>query len=501
MYHIDLFVRRAGLVAAVAAGLALGAGTAAAQANATSCRATMASALGKFETSVQKAVSKCETGKVAGKVTASCDPFAGTPDANLVAGIAKAQTKFEEAVDEACTGVAVTSLGFAGCADPYGDGCDAEFTVTALRGVCAGGANVNKTCDADSDCPASTCTPTGPNLVTPASLTEIKNCLACNVQSNAGHLNALADSFAPAGADKALSKCQQAILKQATKLASGLSKGLGKCEPKTPNFGGSCPGGKDITKAIKTAAKVDASIAKSCAGLTPAAIGNPGACPATDGQGFATGNCADISLASLDDIADCVTCIATKSTTRLTAGNCGNSYVDFEVGETCDDGNQEDGDACPADCRVSQCTLDPAGTTTDIQVAFEAPDGVDVAALEIFVSYPEHAVIVPGTGDVSANVTNTPAGASVTVVDTNAGLSVVVTDGSLNPIPAGGLFDLTLENCVSQTAGEVALSKAPWEALAPVTAPKFSNFVCVVDSAVDTNLNPVEGVTCEVVKP
>lgn len=501
MYHIDVVLRRAALVASVTTALALAGGPAAAQINASSCRVAISTALTKLETSVQKAVSKCETGKIAGKVTASCDPFDGSPDAALVAGIAKVEGKFDATIDEACAGVDVSDLGFAGCADPYSNGCDAEFTTTALRGICAGGANVNKTCDADGDCPASTCTPTGPNLITPATLGEVQECLLCNVKANAGNLNALADSFNAAGGDKALGKCQQAILKQATKLASGLSKGLGKCEKTSPNLGGSCPGSKDIGKAIKTAAKVNASIAKSCAGITPATIGNPGACPATDGQGFATGNCADLTIATLDDISSCVTCIASKSSSRLTAGNCGNSTVDFEVGETCDDGNQEDGDACPADCRVAQCTLDPLGTTTGIQVAFEAPEGVDVAALEIFVSYPEHAVIVPGSGDVSGAVSNTPSNASVTVVDTNAGLSVVVTDGSLNPIPAGGLFDLTLENCVSQTAGEVALSTAPWEALAEVDGVKFSNFVCIVDSAVDTNLNPVEGVTCEVVKP
>lgn len=491
--------RTAALALAAAAGLAVASAPAAAQTNATTCRVALATNLAKLEASVQKAIGKCETGAIAGKVTASCDPFAVSPDAKTAAAITKAFAKFETKTNEACTGVDVADLGFAGCADPYGNGCDAEFSNTALRGTCS---NNGATCDANSDCTApATCVPAGPDLVTPASLAEVQNCLLCNAQANAGQLNVLADTFAPAGADKALVKCQQTILKQSAKLAAGLTKGIGKCEKTAPNFGGSCPGGKDLAKAAKTAAKLAAALDKNCVGLGTAAIGVPANCPATDGQGFATGSCATISLNTLDDVAECAVCIAARTQSRLAAGNCGNGYTDFEAGETCDDGNQEDGDSCPSDCRVAECTLDPLGTTTPIQVAFEAPEGVDVAALELFVTYPEHAVLVPGSGDISGAASNTAGGASVTVIDTDAGLSVVALDAALDPIPQGGLFDLTVQNCVSQTAGQAAISAAPWEALAEVKKPKFSNYVCVVLEAADTNLNPVEGVTCEVVKP
>lgn len=497
MYHIRNFHRKGWMT--VIAVVALGAASASAQTDATTCRVALGTNLAKLEASVQKAVGKCETGRIAGKVTASCDPFAMAPDTKLVESIDKAFGKFQEKTDEACAGVSVADLGFAGCADPYGNGCDAEFSNSALRGTCS---NNGRTCSSDAGCTSpATCVPAGPDLVTPASLAEVQNCLRCNAEANAGQLHALADTFAAAGADKALAKCQQTILKQSVKLAAGLTKGLGKCEKTSPNFGGSCPGGKDLAKAAKTAAKLAAALDKNCLGLTTAVIGVPASCPATDGQGFATGSCATISLTDLDAIAECATCIAARSSSRLTAGNCGNGYTDFEAGETCDDGNQEDGDSCPADCRVAACTLDPLGATTPLQVAFEAPDGVDVAALELFVTYPEHAVLVPGSGDISSAASNTPVDASVTVIDTDAGLSVIALDASLAPIPQGALFDLTVQNCVSQTPGQVAISAAPWEALAPVSEPKFSNYVCIVVEAADTNLNPVDGVTCEVVKP
>ncbi len=163
------------------------------------------------------------------------------------------------------------------------------------------------------------------------------------------------------------------------------------------------------------------------------------------------------------------------------ASVCGDGSVDFEMGETCDDGNTEDGDTCPADCRIEECTA--SGNSVFADVEFNAPDGVDVAALTLFVSYPDGTVRIPGSGNdanVVASLHNLPAGISLTPNDLEYAIRLVGFTPDLSPIAPGLFTTIELDTCVG------------------ATLPSRFDFACNVEDAADTSINPVSGATCEV---
>jgi len=171
---------------------------------------------------------------------------------------------------------------------------------------------------------------------------------------------------------------------------------------------------------------------------------------------------------------------ATRTPTASTASVCGNGTV--EAGESCDDGNTLDGDACPSDCKIQICAPDASMRT--IAVDFAVPAGSNVGSLTVFVQYPDGTVQIPGSkGDasVSARITNKPGGFLVDGFDFDYALRVAIA-GSRALTP-GQLFRVNFDHC--QSAPE----------------PTVGEFACAVQEAFNTSFQPVNGVTCSVSFP
>ncbi len=493
MYHIGNHIRRA-LLAGLA--VALCAAAAHAQSDPNKCRVEISKQLAKYEASVNKALNKCELGRVKGKILTTC-----ALDTKTNESIEKSAGKVIAGITKKCAGLSFEEMGWANCPDIHGAGCDTQFTGSYQKGVCAGGTEEGENCTSDPDCPGSSCT-ISIDLAVPADETEIGFCINCNVYENvAAYMDLIYGGLNDSSADKDLNKCQQEVGKQLSKVFAAFSKEAGKCAKTRPSQGGVCPETKSLAKITKTYTKaVEAILVKKCSGFSLAQIGLAGTCPAaaSRGLGATATDCSALTITDVESYLACAACNASQTVLDEFSGTCGDGITQFEVGETCDDGNQLDGDSCPSDCRISECRIDTKGKTQDIVVSFSVPAGEEVAGLEAFVAYPERAVTLPGFGDVSGDV-SAITNASLTVVDTNAGLSVIVLDSNLDPIPAGDLFSTTFSVCTSLGKGQANLAAA-WEG-AKVKGAKSDDFVCVVDSAVDGNLNPVDGVTCSVEFP
>jgi hypothetical protein len=170
---------------------------------------------------------------------------------------------------------------------------------------------------------------------------------------------------------------------------------------------------------------------------------------------------------------------ATPTATSTPIAGCGNGTVDFDLGETCDDGNLEEGpgDNCPMSCRIAACT--PTGDTLDVDVRFMPPAGTDLAAIQVFLRYPEARLRIPGRGNANQvldRFTNTADVASYSFNDQDYGASVLAfTDGP--PIPAGRLFTVTFDRCGdAPAAGDfscrvISASPSPDGVICTVTIP------------------------------
>jgi cysteine-rich repeat protein len=159
---------------------------------------------------------------------------------------------------------------------------------------------------------------------------------------------------------------------------------------------------------------------------------------------------------------------------------CGNGSQ--EPGESCDDGNTSNNDACPSDCVIAPCTpIVPSDRPIDVN--FAPPVGVGVAGITVLVNYPEGKVIIPGSGNglPAGTITNTPSGASANSNDFDHALREVVVNAT--NMPPGLLFRIHTQNCQG----------AP--------APAAADFTCTVLDASDQNGNDVSGVTCTVAVP
>jgi cysteine-rich repeat protein len=173
------------------------------------------------------------------------------------------------------------------------------------------------------------------------------------------------------------------------------------------------------------------------------------------------------------DPPDGVTCGA-----NCEAVGCGNGLV--EDGETCDDGNTDDGDGCPATCVIEACTPN-SGSDFTVDVNFAGSN--DVAAITVFLDYPEGKVVIPGSGaSIPVGIiTDTPGFAFSQSNDLDYALRQVIVDTS--SFPAGLLFRVHFETC----------NGAP--------APTAGEFACTVEVAGDASSVEIPGVTCSVGLP
>ncbi len=170
----------------------------------------------------------------------------------------------------------------------------------------------------------------------------------------------------------------------------------------------------------------------------------------------------------------------TSTTTSTVQQLCGNGQIN--AGETCDDGNQSNNDACPSDCSVDACTP-LTGTARPFDVYFAPQAGVNVGGITVLVDYPEGKVEIPGPPVPGGIITNLPLGAFPITVDLNHALREIVAQSG-GSLPPGRLFRVNFRDCSG------------------AALPTAAEFTCTVLEATDPFSNPVTNeVTCNVVAP
>jgi len=165
------------------------------------------------------------------------------------------------------------------------------------------------------------------------------------------------------------------------------------------------------------------------------------------------------------------------------SGVCGNCTVD--PGETCDDGNTDDGDHCPHDCVIQSCTP-VQGSSRTFSINFTPPTGVQLAGIQVLVDYPEGQISISGSGNdssVLASITHVPFGRISSPNDLDYALIEGIAGASA--ITPGRLFTITFLDCEGATG--------------PVPA----DFTCVVTDASDASAQSVDPATvgCTVTAP
>src|SRR6266849_4899619 len=135
-----------------------------------------------------------------------------------------------------------------------------------------------------------------------------------------------------------------------------------------------------------------------------------------------------------------------------------------DPGETCDDGNTVDGDACPANCVIQSCTVN-TGTHQGVSLHLTTPAGVTVGGLTLLLDYPEGHVRMPATTP-GTNVLDTPNDLTYELKD--ALIDSTGTDG----IPANGagpILQVMFDGCQGQAL------------------PVVTDYTCTIIDAADEN--------------
>ncbi len=122
---------------------------------------------------------------------------------------------------------------------------------------------------------------------------------------------------------------------------------------------------------------------------------------------------------------------------------CGNGVA--EPPETCDDGNNVDGDSCPSNCVIQTCNVD-TGTHQGISLQLTTPPALIVGGLTLLLDYPE--------GNVRMPVTTPGSGVLDTPNDLTYALKDALIDSTLtNGIPANGagpMLQVMFDGCHGQ---------------------------------------------------
>jgi cysteine-rich repeat protein len=263
-----------------------------------------------------------------------------------------------------------------------------------------------------------------------------------------------------------LEKCTAAKLKAGGKV--GAAK-LG-CYAKAVGKGGKC----SVSIKVKCRRDADCPTGETCI-LTPV---DP-ACLAKGDTALSTaftkadakGVCPGDPIAVGADIdSNCVTDI--KNGLPGQPPGCGNTVVEGNLNETCDDGNSANGDGCPANCHVDSCTQ--TASTLGTHITYTGPPGVIIAGLGIFVDYPE--------GKVGGPTFTNSFGVGNVTVDLGYGFNA-------SPIKTTGL--------------PTPFMGANYKTCQGAPAAVASDFTCTVTDASDDggNVVPANQVTCSVTIP
>jgi cysteine-rich repeat protein len=201
--------------------------------------------------------------------------------------------------------------------------------------------------------------------------------------------------------------------------------------------------------------------------------------PGTCSAGMTGSSCLNDAECDTSEAAgDGVCALANDGTTcapNCKLPGCGDGLV--EPGETCDDGNTQDGDNCPSNCVIAACDAN-AGSDFSVDVTFAGSD--QVAALQLFIDYPEGQVSIPGSGAAVPDgiITDLPGFAFSQVNDLDYAVRESVVDTA--PYPQGLVFRIHFETCMG------------------ATSPTAGDFSCTVEAAGDANAQEIQGVTCAV---
>ncbi len=448
MYH-SLF-RDQGRVALVAlTGVAMLFAAGSAQADELKCRRTIAKSTAKFESAKLKTLQKCEDGRLKGTVTGTC------PDTKASEKISGAATKLSDAIVKDCDAASVAAI--------YPGGTCPVFESDHLpNGSCAGPVT------------------TGAELAT---------CLTCISEGSVDQLIAFYfGGLFPAGDDGDLLKCERALGKNATKFFASKRKVLQKCEDShiKANTVGACPDAEGATKISDAAAKLADKVDKACDTFDQDDYRGPNFCPALGTCGGPINTRAQ-TIACLECLsglkADCTNRISAPGNGAVPAAcnpTCGDGVTNLLGGETCDDGNYVNGDACPSDCNVNPNCTSPGGPV----IGTVNLTGVPTAGLSsviVFITYPDGTVQIGGSGAGAIGI-NAVGADSVTPNDLNYGIRVLTLspDGTtpINNPP----FTIDFITCNG-------------------AVPTDAMFNCVVESAFDTAAQPVNNLTCAVDVP
>lgn len=213
-----------------------------------------------------------------------------------------------------------------------------------------------------------------------------------------------------------------------------------------------------------------------------------GQCPEFDADHSGTVTVNELIVAVNNALSGCPVTTATPAPspvpTATPLASCGNGVVDFNLGETCDDGNRLDGDSCPANCHIASCSGTDETVTATVLVT--PPAGVDLAGLTLFIRYPDGVVQIPGMANdqqVSDHILDLPGNAFATPNDLDYGLRLVILTPDQSALPGGPLFSILFTRC------------------AGAAVPSATQFTCRIEDAADTALNTITDATCAVTLP
>ena len=180
----------------------------------------------------------------------------------------------------------------------------------------------------------------------------------------------------------------------------------------------------------------------------------------------------------------------TRSPTTTTTGTglCGNGNVDS--GETCDDSNTSDNDACPIDCIVDPCTA-VGGSSLVASINFVGPS-VPYGGIHVLLDYPEGKVSLPGAGGMAA--TRFSMRPAATSLATN----------NLGPTGNAHIVRVLVTNNDGFTPFSPGLlAKANFETCQGAAAPTADEFFCAVLDASDLSGNDLDPnlISCNVTIP
>jgi cysteine-rich repeat protein len=495
MYHKVLAkeIRVAAIVAMSAIGVVLAASLAEAQGDPLKCQRALVKEGAKLDRKRAKALQKCNDARIKGG-----DPLATCPDADSTSKINDAQAKMLGKIGDACTGVtALSDTGFNG-----------------LVNRCVGGTADGEPCTTPSDCNMGACTAVdrcpslfngglavGPDCdfpiampITAAPNDDPADCVRCigqqavEVAILATYAQLALPIPAPEPEPGDVLKCQRTLGKETFKYYGKVRKIFSKCEDGVlKGDPGPCPDADSSTKIGEALGKFNAKVSSSCptgtwpnGGNLAQALANQPLCP-TVGIGAATGFSSTLQCLT-DTLAECSSLAATADTTGCQP-LCGNGSID--AGEDCDDGNYVNGDGCPNDCTLVNCTTDGTQVTANINVTVPA-HYMGANVLQVYIEYPEDKIKIPGTGNaqlVFDNYFATDAGAGIDLNDLNYGIYILENGAG-----------------VTNIAGLPSFGQIEFDHCDLAAAPADTDFDCIVLDASNAG-GTVAGATCTVDVP